>query len=633
MIQKNKLAASLLALPAVCLAFLPNACQISSEKAEPVPNLVVNPGFEEMRWEKVHGWDLDSWIPSEKRVLFETDASNAREGARSMKITHFGANDSCVLQLITVRPDSVYRISGWIKTEKVEPVAGRGGASLFVYRTPAKTTPIKGTSGWMYQEMWVKTASDQSRLVLTCRLGEWGSAVQGQAWFDDIAVRKFDDVPHGAALIPISHTTVPFSKGMLKHTYKRIAVYVVFMIGVLYLMHFFIFHSPAFLKFNGASGFLVFFSFVAVYSISSALVFQGPFKPSPYPHYVYLAEAFLNKRLHLVDSLYEMAVVGGKYYVVEPLFPALLAVPFFPFFGKNLSDVFFLIVVGALNVSLVHSLCKKLNVSKNAAFWLTILFGLGTPHWYLSVGGRVWHTESIVAQFCLLLAVHETFGRRRPFFIGLVLGWAFLSHPASVFSLPFFLLMLYRTPSKSLRPWLTMLAPLCVEILVGWGLYNYLRFGHFFETGLSQVYASEVEQGLSKPYGLMNIRYIAYNFYVAVLRLPLLKPSFPFLHPDGTGFGLFYATPAFLLVFLSLRRNATALASGLAFLSIFLFVLSYHVTGANQFGYRYILNTLPFLMILMSFGMKRVPMPVGVALIGLSVVINFWGVIWFYAYM
>lgn len=180
----------------------------------------------------------------------------------------------------------------------------------------------------------------------------------------------------------------------------------------------------------------VFAAFAAIYVLSSLMAARvDPWGPSAFPHYVKLAEALVHGRLHLLEPLFEVAVFNGRIYVMEPIFPALLMAPGVALWGGRFSDVLFTLTAGALNVALVYALWPKVRRwdtaawPQSAAFWLTVLFGLGTPHWYLAIAGRVWHTEGIIALGGLLLAVHEALGRRRIVLMHAALGCAFLSHP------------------------------------------------------------------------------------------------------------------------------------------------------------------------------------------------------------
>src|SRR5262249_44349887 len=68
-----------------------------------------------------------------------------RPGARGLKIASSTGADASWSQVVPVEPDATYRLTGWIRTEKVEPL-GQAQGALFnvhelqspkIFRTPA----------------------------------------------------------------------------------------------------------------------------------------------------------------------------------------------------------------------------------------------------------------------------------------------------------------------------------------------------------------------------------------------------------------------------------------------------------------------------------------------------------------
>jgi hypothetical protein len=99
-------------------------------------------------------------------------------------------------------------------------------------------------------------------------------------------------------------------------------------------------------------------------------------------------------------------------------------------------------------------------------------------------------------------------------------------------------------------------------------------------------------------------------------------------------------SPALLLAipaFLDRGRRRIVLAATLAILLVSIANLMHFSQGWVQFGYRFANDTVPFALVLVAIGtsrlVDRVPtrrwaMPLVVALIGLSVAVNAWGVAW-----
>ena len=404
------------------------------------------------------------------------------------------------------------------------------------------------------------------------------------------------------------------------------------------------------------SSLAVFLSFMGIYALSSVTIHAGPLAQSWPSHYVRLADALAHGRLYLQESFFEVTTYHGHIYVMEPIFPALLMLPFVAMVGKGFYDVCFLIIVGAMNVAMVFALWPKIaaaipRVSNSLAsrYWLTLLFGLGTPHWYLAIGGRVWHAEGVVALWCLLLAMHEALGKGRFPLVCLYLGWAFLSHPPTIFSFPFFALCFLsssrgttsRPSARIIRDGLIGLLLLFTEIALGWGWYNYARFGNVFEAGVTPAYLDDVAHGVAPPYGLFDLRYLPRNLWIALIRFPGLRWEVPYAKMDplgvgmASGFGIFWATPAFVYLFGSLRflrRSMIVLGSWLALTMILACLMMFDNAGATQLGYRRILDAMPFILLLTAVGIRDVRRNVALGLIGGSILINAIGTLWFYRF-
>jgi len=80
------------------------------------------------------------------------------------------------------------------------------------------------------------------------------------------------------------------------------------------------------------------------------------------------------------------------------------------------------------------------------------------------------------------------------------------------------------------------------------------------------------------------------------------------------------------------RRDPLKIACWLAIALVAIPTLVYYSAGWVQFGYRYIMDYLPFLMILTAFGFEDNRSPrslwIKIGLVVLSIAIGFWGRYW-----
>jgi len=346
--------------------------------------------------------------------------------------------------------------------------------------------------------------------------------------------------------------------------------------------------------------------------------------PTPYDYFTRLAFAFLHKRLYLLQNppwLSELVPVKGKYYVVSPPMPAVLLLPFVAIFGPNFSQTLFSILIGSLNVLLTFSLLEKLGVGERIKFWLSLLFAFGTNHWYLASVGSSWYLAHICAVFFLLLALNETFGKKRPFLIGLFVGAAYWSHLPTILSLSFFLPFLSKKRPTAIKFFLGI----AVFLLLNFA-YNFVRFGTIFDIGYRLIPGLLQEPWYSK--GVFHPSYIGRNLRLLLFKTPIFQSKPPFLLPSWYGMSLFLTTPAFLLIFKADWCEKLVQLAWLATLLILFPLLLYGGEGWTQFGYRRAMDFTPFLLILTAKGIGKEIRWYHKSLIILSILVNLWGVLW-----
>ncbi len=184
--HRTKPAGAMVALFAACLllAALPGCKSGAPDAADEfagVAQFVKNGSFEEMDGERPAGWRPRRWQRGEATFKVE---SPGRTGERCVLISSEAGADASWVTSVPVRPYSRYRLSGFIKTENVEPGSGRG-AMINVHGEQAwRTAPLAGTRDWTEVDHEFDVGANDG-LEITCLLGGWGRST-GKAWFDDI---------------------------------------------------------------------------------------------------------------------------------------------------------------------------------------------------------------------------------------------------------------------------------------------------------------------------------------------------------------------------------------------------------------------------------------------------------------
>ncbi len=374
------------------------------------------------------------------------------------------------------------------------------------------------------------------------------------------------------------------------------------------------------------------------------------FKQTGMEQYVYLADAFLHGHLDLIHysgAPYDLIHFNDKLYVPGALAPALLYIPLVVLFGLKVSDVFFSVVLAAVNTALIYDLLGRLGEEESASkrTWLTLLFAAGTVHWWVASVGSVWFNAQITAVLFTLLFVRETLTDQRPWLAGLWLGLAALSRPTLLFAATFFLLYNFLR-KQDWRGFLQKSLPfagtlgLAVIVMLA---YNYLRFGNALDFGYGYVLGSKALTTLYATYGGFNLRYMPCNMYISLVGLPNIPhnplPTVNAMCPDYAvplgfkhitdffnplGMSVFLTTPALVYAFRARLREPLNLSVLVATLSVTLVVWSYHTPGFVQYGYRYLLDVIVFVMILIASGIRKIGR-LEIVLILASVFMNFIG--------
>jgi hypothetical protein len=336
--------------------------------------------------------------------------------------------------------------------------------------------------------------------------------------------------------------------------------------------------------------------------------------------YSRLAGAFLDGRLDLGPGLErrdEPSHYRGRDYLPLGPAPAVLLVPCVAA-ARALGASFLQGWLGfplALGVfGLAFALARRLGFAREDAFLLAVAFGLASPFVGVAALPISNYFAHVVVSACLLLALHEFFGRRRPLWIGACLGVALGSRLSAGLGVAFFLgaIALDATPwSRKARSALALLAPVAAVALL-LALYNAARFGDPFETGYAFQQVPDPVQLRARSFGLTHPVHVPGNLYYALLHPP--EPVFaegtrsvlvfPWLRPDPWGMSLLVTSP-WLLALLCLPRpgavprlllgTSALVAGGLAFT---------WSMGYAQFGYRFALDFLPFLWTAFALGVR-----------------------------
>jgi hypothetical protein len=255
-------------------------------------------------------------------------------------------------------------------------------------------------------------------------------------------------------------------------------------------------------------------------------------------------------------------------------------------------------VIGAVNVGLAYWLLLGWGTASWPRRWLTIGFA-GTTHWWAAgVAG-----PHLFAQTCgvffTLLSLNLAVRRRWPLAAGLMLGFAAASRLPMGLALPA-ILGLFGGGWRPHRTWVRVLAGLALPALaVAW--YNVARFGSPFDFGYARIPSGEDRLVTDEPWfkdGILSPSYIPRHLKAMFLEGFQVVGEAPFLRPSWTGASLVLTAP--FLFWSVLARGRWV---GLLWMSVALVMLPNVLHGSwgfAQFGYRFILDAVPLLLLLLG---------------------------------
>lgn len=163
--------------------------------AETDGNLLQNAGFEELDENGLPAnWTTDAYRMQEGYTLFSV-TEDAKEGQYAAAINNLAENDARFAQTVSVEPESLYCLSGWIRTDSI-PDSGHG-ANLSIEGVYVFSQGVYETEDWQYIEWYGETGEEQTEVTVFARVGGYSGESLGKASFDDLCLKKVDAVPAG----------------------------------------------------------------------------------------------------------------------------------------------------------------------------------------------------------------------------------------------------------------------------------------------------------------------------------------------------------------------------------------------------------------------------------------------------
>lgn len=333
-------------------------------------------------------------------------------------------------------------------------------------------------------------------------------------------------------------------------------------------------------------------------------------------HFSLLAQSFIANDLflnpnNLPDGDY--ADFNGKQYLFFGPMPSILLMPFVAVWGKNFPQMTLSITSLTVTYLTIFFLCKKFKFTKMDSFWLANFFVFGTVLYFVGLINTSAYIVHAVGTAFAVLSILEYFTKRRWWLIGILVAAAGATRLTLFGITVFFLMEIFRNFKKEnlARNVGLLMIPIMLSLAI-LGLYNLRRFGSVFDTGYTRNVSVLDKDYYNYKIGWFSPAHIPANLYSFLVMPPepILKDGveftleFPFLKANKLGMAIWFTSPLFIYLIWAKRQSYTLsaiLAIGVVALPSFL----YWGIGAVQFGYRYSLDFLPLLFLILLSAFKN----------------------------
>lgn len=306
--------------------------------------------------------------------------------------------------------------------------------------------------------------------------------------------------------------------------------------------------------------------------------------------------------------------------------------------------VWFSVALASANVMLVWlalaSLARRgwITLRPGGRAWLTALFALSTAHWQAAPDGNVWFLGHVCTLTFVAAAVLAASRSESPGPAGALLAVAIWGRPNVLFTWPLLAALSLTRCARSdalpdarrIRRWALWSAlPMAVSA-AGLLWYNAARFDNPLDFGYTRQQVDTSLLGPLHEYGQFSVHHAMRNLRVMLLGLPKWPAGAPLPVPDDQGMSLLLTTPALLYLVRLRRDDVVTRAAWLSLLLLLVPLVLYYNTGWRQFGYRFSLDFIvPLLVLLAAAAGRRATWPLRL-LIAAGVVVNAWGVAWWF---
>lgn len=277
-------------------------------------------------------------------------------------------------------------------------------------------------------------------------------------------------------------------------------------------------------------------------------------------------------------------------------------------------------------------------ISHIGIFWLVAFFSFGTVFGWLSITGLIYHISQVCTVLFCALSFWFALKRLSPWLVGFALAASIMSRPNVILLWPALVAIAIQFQKeegsgtvrwKDVFLWsIKSLIPILSSV-VFLLYYNYLRFGNFIDFGYVTINGSEWTLSRVQEYGMFHPQFIPFNFHWMFFGIPRIVEC-KFYLTRGLGLSMFLASPALFYLLRRFKFTWWIVGCWGSIILSTLLLLMYHNNGSNQYSYRYWMDfVVPVMMLLAYTAGRRISFPLKV-LITASILVNYYGIISWY---
>ena len=332
--------------------------------------------------------------------------------------------------------------------------------------------------------------------------------------------------------------------------------------------------------------------------------------------------------LSSLTTINDIVTSGGRHYQAMSLLPTIPYLPLVPF--HDLWPWSRWIVSGVLGIVagwLALPLARRYGPGGIADYWLAALGAFGTLLFTLTIEGDFYYLAHLEATLLAFLLLIEWSDRRRAPVLGLLIGLCTLARPTLLLvAVPFGLALLAEDRPR-VRTALLFGLPVAAAVAVtGW--WDWVRFDSVLETGYGIAWITPPLEAL-RSQGLFSTTHLPTNLALFLGGGYGVRDAFPWLVPSSAGQSIFLTTPALLIaVGASLRDRTNQVLWASVILTAIPVFLYYGGGGGDTYGYRYAMDFVPFLLVLVAVAMRDRFGNLERALITMSLLFVCYGYFW-----